>query len=148
MSAGLHERGAPVPNPLDLVEDLLDANNWPFQRPSREELVAEVRGRWSGYRLFFGWVGELAAMQLSCLYDIRVPQAKRGEVYGLLALINPRLWLGHFDLAPDELVPVFRHALPLRGVGGASVEQLEDLVDIAVGECERFYPAFQFVLWG
>ena len=36
----------------------------------------------------------------------------------------------------------------LRGGRGASVEQLEDLVDIALNECERFYPAFQFVLWG
>ena len=36
----------------------------------------------------------------------------------------------------------------LRGAGSASVEQLEDLVDIAVTECERFYPAFQFVVWG
>ncbi|MBX6322880.1 MAG: hypothetical protein IRY94_13705, partial [Rhodospirillaceae bacterium] len=36
----------------------------------------------------------------------------------------------------------------LRGSGGATVEQLEDLVDIALNECERFYPAFQFVLWG
>ena len=27
-------------------------------------------------------------------------------------------------------------------------ELLEDLVDIAVTECERFYPAFQFVIWG
>ena len=23
-----------------------------------------------------------------------------------------------------------------------------DLVDIALSECERFYPAFQFVVWG
>ena len=32
--------------------------------------------------------------------------------------------------------------------GGASVEQIEDLVDISVSECERFYPAFQLVIWG
>jgi hypothetical protein len=28
------------------------------------------------------------------------------------------------------------------------VEQIEDLVDISVSECERFYPAFQLVIWG
>ena len=42
----------------------------------------------------------------------------------------------------------FRHALPLRGGHGASLEQLEDLLDAAVSECERFYPAFQSVIWG
>jgi hypothetical protein len=36
----------------------------------------------------------------------------------------------------------------LRGAAGPSVEQLEDLVDISVSECERFYPAFQLVVWG
>jgi len=36
----------------------------------------------------------------------------------------------------------------LRGQVGASVEQLEDLVDTAVTESERFYPALQMVVWG
>ena len=31
---------------------------------------------------------------------------------------------------------------------GASAESLEDMVDIALTECARFFPAFQFVLWG
>ena len=48
----------------------------------------------------------------------------------------------------DDGMPLFRHALLLRGTPGASSESLEDLVDIAITECERFFPAFQFVLWG
>ena len=60
-----------------------------------------------------------------------------------------------------RLRPVFqlvagdqRHALHLHlrpegaGAAAASAESLEDMVDIAITECERFYPAFQFVLWG
>jgi hypothetical protein len=43
---------------------------------------------------------------------------------------------------------MFRHTTLLRGAQAASQEQLEDLVDIALTECERFYPAFQFILWG
>ncbi len=66
----------------------------------------------------------------------------------LLATINERMWLGHFDVDSDEHTPMFRHTTLLRGAQGASVEQLEDLVDIALTECERFYPAFQFVIWG
>ena len=30
----------------------------------------------------------------------------------------------------------------------SAAESLEDMVDIAITECERFFPAFQFVLWG
>ena len=43
---------------------------------------------------------------------------------------------------------LYRHTVLLRGLRGASVEQLEDLVDAAVNECERFYPALQMVVWG
>jgi hypothetical protein len=43
---------------------------------------------------------------------------------------------------------MFRHTIPLRGMPGASIEQLEDVVDTALTECERFYPALQLVVWG
>jgi hypothetical protein len=36
----------------------------------------------------------------------------------------------------------------LRGAFGTSVEQIEDLVEISLSECERFFPAFQLVVWG
>jgi hypothetical protein len=38
--------------------------------------------------------------------------------------------------------------MPLRGIRGASVELLEDLIDGAVDACERYHPALQFVVWG
>ena len=87
-------------------------------------------------------------MHFSCAFDIKVPANRRGALYELLALANERLWIGHFGLESDDGVPVFRHAVLLRGAPGASAESLEDLVDIALNECERFFPAFQFVLWG
>jgi hypothetical protein len=77
-----------------------------------------------------------------------VPEKQRSALYELLALANEQLWLGHFGLESADGMPVFRHAILLRGAPSASAESLEDLVDIALTECERFYPAFQFVLWG
>ena len=61
-------------------------------------------------------------------------------MYELLALANEKLWLGHFGLEQDDGMPVFRHAVLLRGAPGASAESLEDMVDIALTECERFFP--------
>jgi hypothetical protein len=53
----------------------------------------------------------------------------------------------HFDLAGDPTSRAPPCAVA-RGSLGASDEQVEDLVDAALTECERFYPAFQFVVWG
>lgn len=137
-----------APNPIDLVEEIIGANEWPFQRAGENDLVAEISGRWCDYRLHFGWLPEVNAMEFSCGIDVKVGERQRPAVYALLAMVNERIWIGHFDLTSRGGLPCYRHAMLLRGARGASVEQLEDLVDIAVTECERFYPAFQFVLWG
>jgi hypothetical protein len=135
-------------NPLDLVEEIVSANDWAFDRMANDEMLVEVEGRWCNYRLFFFWQDDVSAMQFSCQYDMKIPAARRGAVWELLSMVNERMWLGHIDVEPEEGVPVFRHTTLLRGAQGASVEMIEDLVDIALTECERFYPAFQFVIWG
>jgi hypothetical protein len=135
-------------NPIDLVEEIVNANEWAHDRASEEELVVEISGRWCDYRLYFVWQEEICAMHFSCGFDMKVPKGRRAAVYELLALANEKQWLGHFDLSTEDNSPSFRHALLLRGVGAGSAEQIEDLVDIALSECERFYPAFQLVVWG
>ncbi len=135
-------------NPIDVVEELVGANDWTFSRHSDSELMFEVSGRWSGYQMYFLWQHDMGALFFSCQLELRVPETKRSEVFELLARVNENLWIGHFDLVSEGAAPVFRHTVPLRGTAGASAEQLEDLIDAAVVECERFYPALQLVVWG
>lgn len=146
MSVAVEEAGAA--NPLDLVEQFVAANEWAFDRHSDDEMAVEVPGKWCDYSLYFAWREDVGAMHFTCAFDLKVPVAKRPTVCELLAEVNERLWLGHFGVWSDEGIPMFRHSVLLRGLDGASMEQIEDLVDIALGECERFYPAFQFVVWG
>ena len=135
-------------NPIDLVEEIVIANDWAHDRAGEDELIVEIPGRWCDYRLYFLWQEELTALHFSCGFDMKVPKRRRGVFYELLALANERLWLGHFDLAAGDNSPSFRYAILLRGLSSLSSEQVEDVVDIAVSECERFYPAFQLVVWG
>ena len=43
---------------------------------------------------------------------------------------------------------MFRHTVLVRGGPALTPTQLEEMIEVSIGECERFYPAFQFVLWG
>ncbi len=138
----------PSPNPLDTMEEIVASNEWTHERMSDWEMVAGVAGQWCDYRLHCAWSDDLSALHFSCALDIRVPVGRQAAVNELLALINGKLWLGHFDLANEDRMPTFRHTVLLRGQRGATVEQLEDLLDAAIQECERHYPAFQFVIWG
>jgi hypothetical protein len=135
-------------NPLDVMEQIVAANEWVFDRRSDAEMAAEAPGKWCDYGLYFAWSSEISAMHFTCTFDIKVPAPRRGALYELLARANEKLWIGHFGMDSDDGMPLFRHSVLLRGAPGASSESLEDMIDIAITECERFYPAFQFVLWG
>ena len=135
-------------NPLDILEQIVASNEWAFERRSDGEMAAEAPGKWCDYGLHFSWSHEISAMAFTCAFDMKVPAEARDKLYELLALANDRLWIGHFGIEAEDGVPVFRHSVLLRGAQGASAESLEDMVDIAITECERFFPAFQFVLWG
>ena len=134
-------------NPLDIIEQIVNANDWTFDRRSDQEMAVQVPGRWCDYSLFIAWNSEINAMHFTCAFDMRVPAERRQPIYELLALINEKMWLGHFGMWDDEGLPMFRHALPLRGATAPSIGQLEDLLDTGILECERFYPAFQYVIW-
>ena len=136
-------------NPLDLLEEMVSANDWIHDRSSEQELVVHVAGQWCDYNICVVWQAEIQAMYFSCQLDVRVPKGRQLAVKELIVSANERLWLGHFDMCSEDGALLFRHTVPLRGVkGGASVEQLEDLVESAVLECERIYPALQMVVWG
>ncbi|WP_119165229.1 type III secretion system chaperone family protein [Algihabitans albus] len=135
-------------NPLDLLEELVNANDWAHDRSSDQEMIVQVQGQWADYHLCVIWQPDSCAMYFSCQLDVKVQDTRRAVVLELLAAANERLWLGHFDFTGEEGLLLFRHTIPLRGVSGVSVEQLEDMMDTAVGECERLFPALQLVIWG
>ena len=134
-------------HPLDLVEETVALRDWALERTARDELIAEAGGRWCDYHAIFNWIEEIGALQITCAFDVRTPPERRASVHELLAVLNERLGIGHFDVGTNDGLPAYRHALLLRG-GALSAEQVEDMIDIALHELDRFYPAFQYVVWG
>ena len=90
---------------------------------------------------------DIEALHLACAFDLKVPERRRAEVQQLIALINEQLWVGHFDLWTKDGMVMFRHALVLAGGVEASGKQCEALLGTALEACERYFPAFQFVVW-
>ena len=138
-----HEDAAPV----EMLAQLFAARGWPHEFVSDDEISGEVQGSWATYQLRGIWRAEDNVLQLLCLPDIRVADDKRAPVVEILALINEQLWLGHFDVWSQGSVLLYRHGVMLGDDGLLSLGQAQMLVEAAVEECDRFYPAFQFVLW-
>ena len=84
-----------ITNPLDLIEEIVGAHEWPFERANDEELMAQIPGKWCDYRLYFAWSADMSALHFSCALDLKAATRRRAAINELLALANERLWLGH-----------------------------------------------------
>jgi hypothetical protein len=134
-------------NPLDVVERIASVNDWTFERAGDDEINILIKGRWNDYQVSFTWMGELEALHLACAFDIKVAERRRAEVQQLIAQMNEQMWIGHFDLWPNDGLVMFRHALVLTGGAEATDDQCTSVLGTAIDTCERYFPAFQFVLW-
>jgi len=133
-------------SPLDVVEHMAAGNNWPFERAGEDEIGLVVTGRWTNYQVSFTWMNEIETLHLACAFDMKVPEPRLADVQKLIGLINEQMWIGHFDVWTQNGVVMFRHALVLAGVA-ASGRQCEAVLASALDSCERYFPAFQFVIW-
>ena len=134
-------------NPIDVVEEVIYSKKWTFSRADDYELVAEIASKWCQYRFYFTWSEQIRAISLTVTFDLKFPHVKMKDAQELLALINEKLWIGHFDITSKNGIPAYRHTVLSFPEDEFLHHQLENLVDIAIYECEKFYPAFQLVLF-
>jgi hypothetical protein len=144
---GEREGGAPI----DTIESYCDAHGWTHNRISDDELVATFKGSWTQYELRAVWREDDRVLQFLALPDIRVPSDRRQALYEAIGLVNEQLWIGHFELWSASGILLFRHAALIDSNSEDAVlgmDHAATLIEAAIDECERFYPVFQFVLWG
>jgi hypothetical protein len=92
-------------SPISLLEELFCQFEWSYDGISESEIAAEIEGRWCNYRLFALWKQDLECLMISSFIDIKIPQDKRIHVGTLISALNPKVWLGHFEISPDDEVP-------------------------------------------
>lgn len=135
-----------ISNPIDLIEEMSGKNDWSCDRTSDDELTLVVAGSWADYQISLNWRDDLEALHIACAFDFKVPDNRLSEMYRLIAQINEQLWLGHFDLWTQEGLVMYRHGLLLNN-SVATTQQCDAMMRSALDACERYYQAFQFVVW-
>ena len=78
--------------------------------------------------------------------DIESTIEDRSKIFELLALANEELWVGHFSYWAEQNMPVFKHSVILDNTEEDLEGKIQQIIDIAVKECERLYPVFKVVL--
>ncbi|MCE1238255.1 MAG: YbjN domain-containing protein [Hyphomicrobiales bacterium] len=134
-------------NPVDVIEHVAALEDWSFERSGDDEITVSIAGGWCDYHVSVSWMEEVEALHLACAFDLKVTDQRRAEVMRLLTLVNEQMWLGHFDLWSGEGVVMYRHALLLAGGAEPSAKQIGAMLVGAIDACDRYYQAFQFVVW-
>lgn len=133
-------------NPIDMIEEMIALQEWPYHRVNPEAIMIEVPGRWGGYRMQFLWQKEIAVLQLTTFIEVAVPASTLRDLFELLNAINERIAIGHFEYLSDMGEIIYRHAVLLNDERGLTGDHIEDVVEFSFSECERFYPVFEEVL--
>ena len=64
------------------------------------------------------------------------------SIYLLISKVNEKTGLGHFNFNPKLNTIFFNHKASVKGQDSITIEQVEHFVDMAVEECDRFFPVF------
>ena len=135
-------------DPIEALEAVADQRGYDAERIDEHELHLSIPGLWRDSGLWFTWRPELSTLQMGAPLDMKAPPSKAGDVCRLLALVNERLWVGHFDLWSDDNGILYRHAVVLPESGALDRGQAQRLIEGAGEAIDRFFPAFNYVIWG
>lgn len=135
-------------HPIDIIEHLAQHNEWDFDRIGDDQIAMAVEGQWRTYSITLAWSGFDETLRMICTFDMDPPADKMPALYNILNDVNDRCWAGAFTYWGEQKLMVYRYGLVLAGGQDASAEQIDTMIGAAVVSAERYYPAFQLVVWG
>jgi hypothetical protein len=93
-------------DPLDMVEMILTEEQLDYERTLEGDICFSLPGSWKAFEMWFSWHEPGECLQLCGALGITGLEAlsreRRLELYELIALINQRVWFGHFELYQDD----------------------------------------------
>jgi len=134
-------------HPLDVIEAVAALHDWSFERAGEDEITICVVGKWADYQVSFSWMVEVESLHVACSFELKARNGRHDEILRLLALINEQMLCGHFDLWRREGLVIYRQSLLLAGGALPNSQQVKSMLHTAFEACERYFQAFQFVLW-
>ena len=135
-------------HPIDIVEHIAEHHDWDFDRVGDDQIAMAVEAQWRTYSITLAWSPQDETLRLICTFDMDPPKGRLPALYETLNATNDLCWAGAFSFWEAQKLMVWRYGLVLAGEQMACAEQIDTMIRAAVLSAERFYPAFQLVVWG
>lgn len=129
-------KSAEATNPLDTLEELLEASSYEFTRETKSRLHFNCGGKQGDYDFVLEWNDDHHALKSTVI--IKATQNSDREILeAAVALANETAWHGFFivDGVGNSL---FKSILQLKGLGeGKVLMMVEDAIDRSIAEADR-----------
>ncbi len=135
-------------DPIEMVSRFVVAQDWFLKQTSAHGVLADIPGKWGHYQLLAEWHDDAEILSVETRLDFMIEDVSDLSILGMLAELNKSLFIGHFQLSNDKQQIILRYRLPLRGAGGVTPEQIEDVVDILLTQCEQAAPVLCQPIYG
>ena len=134
-------------HPIDIVEHLAEHHEWEFDRIEENQIAMAVQGQWRTYSITLAWSGFDETLRIICSFEMEPPIEKLKDLYETLNVANDRCWTGAFTFWEEQKLMVYRYGLVLSGGQIATAEQIDTMISSSVLAAEKYYPAFQLVVY-
>ncbi|KUF10102.1 YbjN domain-containing protein [Pseudoponticoccus marisrubri] len=134
-------------HPIDIVEHIAEHNDWDFDRVGDDQIAMAVQGQWRTYSITLAWSGMDETLRMICTFEMEPPDDKLPVLYEGLNAVNDQCWAGAFSYWGEHQLMVYKYGLALAGGNIASAAQIDTMISAAVLSSERYYPAFQLMVW-
>ena len=137
------DRGGNPHSPIDPIEEMIAANDWPFGPSNEQKSIAAVDADWRARHRWFAGRRNPGVLRLCCAFDVEAPEEKRGD-----ARAGDTIRLGQFATNDGRGSVVFRRGRAMFAEAGPSPAPYGTLAGAALHECGRCDPAFLLAIWG
>lgn len=134
-------------HPIDIVEHIAEYNDWDFDRIADDQIAMAVEGQWRTYSITLAWSGADETLRMICTFEMEPPTDRLPALYEGLNAINDQCWAGAFSYWAEQKLMVYKYGLVLAGGNIASADQIDTMITAAVLSSERYYPAFQLMVY-
>ena len=129
-------------NPIDYIEEYFSRFFDNILRDSENKITINAKGLWNTYKISIIWSETKKIFEICSYLDNSRKTRNDNSVYLLISKVNEKTGLGYFNFNPKLNTIFFNHKASVKGQESITIEQVENFVDIAVEECDRFFPVF------
>ncbi len=133
---------------LGLLREFLEARDYAYDlRPDGQSLRTGVQGRHAVLTALVALQDEPMRLGVFVRMPSVVPEHRRLQMAEAIIRANDGLALGGFDMNMSEGTMDCKATMPIAD-GTVTAEQFDDLLFCALSAADRYYPAFNRLLYG